>query len=528
MLFAALRKAGGKIALLPDGEARLERTAEATVRGKHLVGWAITGLDLTPERLWTEDDGSFFGIVDNWYSCVPEGWEDAIDPLITVQKDLDTKRDEQIAQRAMHRPPAAGIAFTHAKVLDVDRGQWLDDQTVVVTQGKIMAVGPAKTTAVPKGAETVDATGKTLLPGLWDMHAHLGPPDGVLDVASGVTTARDLGNDPDRLDDYKKRYDSGLAVGPHVFRSGFIEGRGDKAAASKITAENEDEAKKAVEFYAQRGYEGIKIYNSMKVELVPVLAKLAHEKGMRVSGHIPVHMRAEEAVRAGYDEIQHVNMLFLNFFIDKDTDTRTTLRFSIVAEKGAGLDLGSKPVKDFFGLLLEKRTVVDPTVNAFQDLLVSRPGEILPDLVPIVSRLPVQLQRRFKTGGLPVPEGKDDLYKQSFAKLLAMIKALWDAKIPLVSGTDNIAGLMLHHELELYVKAGIPTADVLRIASLDAARVMKLDKQTGSIAAGKSADFFLVDGDPLAHIEDLRKVTTTVRDGVTFSSAELYATVGVR
>jgi cytosine/adenosine deaminase-related metal-dependent hydrolase len=527
-LFAALQKANGKIALLPDGEARLEKTTETTIRGKKLVGWAITGLDLTPQRLWAEEDGTYFGIVDNWYSCVPEGWEDAIDPLVALQKDLDVARDAEIAKKSAHRPPAAGLAFTHAKVLDVEKGKWIDDQTVVVVGDKITTVGPAKTTAVPKDAETIDATGKTLLPGMWDMHSHLGPPDGVLDVASGVTTARDLGNDPDRLDDYKKRYDEGAAVGPHVFRSGFIEGRGDKAAASKVTAETEEEAKKAVELYAARGYEGIKIYNSMKVELVPVLAKLAHEKGMRVSGHIPVHMRAEEAVRAGYDEIQHVNMLFLNFFIDKDTDTRTTLRFSIVAEKAAGLDLQSKPVKDFFGLLLEKKTVVDPTVNAFEDLIVGRPGQILPGLESTVARLPVQLQRQFKVGGLPVPDGKDASYKQSYEKVLAMVKALFDAKIPIVSGTDSIAGLMLHHELALYARAGIPNGDILRIASLEAAKVMKQDKKTGSIAAGKAADFFLTTGDPLAKIDDLAKITTTVRGGVRFESSELYPTVGVR
>jgi hypothetical protein len=359
------------------------------------------------------------------------------------------------------------------------------------------------------------------------MHSHLGPPDGVLDVASGVTTARDLGNDPDRLDDFKKRYDDGSAVGPHVLRSGFIEGRGEKAAAAKITAETEDEAKAAVEFFSKRGYEGIKIYNSMKPELVPVLAKAAHEKKMRVSGHIPVHMRAEEAVRAGYDEIQHVNMLFLNFMIDKDTDTRTPLRFSIVADRAATFDLGSKPVKDFFGLLLEKKTVVDPTLDAFEDLFLGKQGEVPEGMRPIADRLPVMVQRYFKTGGLPM-EGKEELYAKSYAKLLAMVKALWDAKIPIVSGTDALAGLFLHHELELYVKAGIPTADVLRIGSLGAARVMKLEKKTGSIERGKVADFFLVDGDPIAHIEDLRKVTTTVRGGVVFPSNELYDTVGVK
>src|SRR5207237_10705780 len=189
-----------------------------------------------------------------------------------------------------------------------------------------------------------------------------GEAAGVLTVASGVTTARDVGNDPDKLDDYKKRYDEGTAVGPHVVRFGFIEGRGEKAASSKVTAETEAEAKAAVETYAKRGYEGIKIYNSMKPELVPLLAKEAHARGMMVTGHVPVHMLANEAVRAGYDGIEHINMLFLNFLADHDTDTRTPTRFTLVGDKAASLDLKSKPVTEFLALLRERRTVVDPTV----------------------------------------------------------------------------------------------------------------------------------------------------------------------
>src|SRR5205807_8936185 len=142
-----------------------------------------------------------------------------------------------------NRPPAAGLAYTHARVLDVVAGKWLPDHTVVVAGDTIAALGPSATTRVPPGAEVVDLAGKALLPGLWDMHAHLGDPDGALDIASGVTTVRDVGNDPDKLDDFKKRYDEGAAVGPHVFRFGLIEGRNPKAAASFVTAETDAEAR---------------------------------------------------------------------------------------------------------------------------------------------------------------------------------------------------------------------------------------------------------------------------------------------
>ncbi len=531
LLAQALLKAGGTMALLPDGEAHIEKTGEATVqagsRTKHLTAYAITGLDLTPTRLWMEDDGTWFGVVDPWFSLVPEGWESTIDPLIAKQQEMVQARDREIVQRLAHHPPAAGLAFQHARVLDVERGRWVADQTVVVVGDTITTVGPSKTTKVPAGAETVDLAGKALLPGLWDMHAHLGPSDGVLNIASGVTTVRDVGNDPDRLDDFKKRFDDGTAVGPRVLRAGFIEGRNEKAASSRITAETEAEARAGVEFYAKRGYEMIKIYNSVKPELVPVITKEAHARGMTVTGHIPVHMLAHEAVRDGYDGIEHVNMLFLNFFADHDTDTRTPLRFSIVGDKAADFDLKSKPVQDFLGYLRQKRTVIDPTVATFEGTFVAQQGKVPPGEEWLVQRLPIQPRRWFLTGGLPMA-GKEELYGRSYDRMLAMVRALHDAKVTVVAGTDALAGLMLDRELELFVRAGVSPADALRDATIVPARVMKLEKKTGTVAPGKAADLVVVDGDPLASIGDVRKTVTTVRGGVVYPAKETFATVGVR
>jgi hypothetical protein len=531
LLAQALLKAGGTMALLPDGEAHIEKTGETTVqsagRSKHLTAYAITGLDLSPMRVWMEDDGTWFGIVDPWFSLVPEGWESAIDPLIAKRDEMVRARDREVVGRLAHRPPAAGLAFQHARVLDVERGRWLPDQTVVVVGDTIAAVGPSKTTKVPAGAETVDLAGKALLPGLWDMHAHLGTSDGLLNIASGVTTVRDVGNDPDRLDDFKKRFDEGTAVGPHVLRAGFIEGRGEKAASSRITAETEAEAKAGVEFYAKRGYEMIKIYNSVRPELVPVITKEAHARGMTVTGHIPVHMLAHEAVRDGYDGIEHVNMLFLNFFAGHDTDTRTPLRFSVVGDKAADFDLASKPAQDFFGYLRQHKTVIDPTEATFESVFVGQQGKVPPGEEWIVQRLPVQSRRGFLTGGLPMA-GKEELYARSYDKMLAMVRALRDAKVTVVAGTDALAGMMLDRELELFVRGGLTPADALRDATLVPARAMKREKTSGTIAPGKMADLVVVDGDPLTNISDLRKTVTTVRGGVAYPTTETFAAVGVK
>ncbi|CAN5379695.1 hypothetical protein BH09MYX1_BH09MYX1_18900 [soil metagenome] len=531
-LVQALIKAGGTMALLPGGEAHLEKTGDATVRvgtkDVHLIGYEIMGLKLTPTRVWMNDDGSFFGFVSPWWSVVPEGYESVVDPLVDKQTALDKQRDHDVAARIAHVPPPAGLSYVHARVLDVERGVWLVDQTVVVSGALITKVGPTAKTPPPTGTEVVDLKGKALLPGLWDMHAHLDDESGVMYLASGVTTVRDVGNDPDKLDDWKKRYDDGSAVGPRVIRFGFIEGRNEKAASSKVTAENEAEAKAAVELFSKRGYEGIKIYNSMKPELVPILAKEAHAKGMMVTGHIPVHMLANEAVRAGYDGIEHVNMLFLNFFADHDTDTRTTTRFTLVGDKAAAFDLKSKPMTDFVALLALHHTVIDPTLDAFEDLLCGEQGKLIPGLETLTARLPAQTQRQFLEGGLPIDAEKHKTYLASFEKLLAMVKLLHDAKIPLVVGTDSLAGLMVHHELALFVRAGLSPSEALRAATIDPARTMKKDKSSGSIAAGKQADLFIVDGDPLARIDDVTKVVTTMRGGIVYDASALQATVGVR
>lgn len=530
LLVQALLKNGGSLALLPGGTATLEKSGEATVQigGKdhHLVGYSILGLELTPTHVWMNDDGSWFGMVAPWWSVVPEGAESVIEPLIKKQDELDRARDAAIAKKLAHTPPAAGLAYTHARVLDVEKGAWLKDQTVVVVNGTIQSIGPKA--KIPAGAEVVDLAGKAILPGLWDMHAHLGDADGVLNIASGVTTARDVGNDPDKLDDYKKRFDAGEAVGPRVLRFGFIEGRNEKAASSKVTAETPEEAKAAVEYFVKRGYDGIKIYNSVKPELVPLLAKEAHAKGLAVTGHIPVHMLANEAVKAGYDGIEHVNMLFLNFFATHDTDTRDTTRFTLVGEKAGAFDLAGKEAKAFYALLKERHTVIDPTVNAFEDLFVGVQGKITPGLEAIAARLPVQVERWYLAGGLPLEGDKPQLYRAAFDKLLAMVKTLRKENIPLLVGTDSLAGLMFHHEMALFVRAGLTPAEVLRIATLESAKAMKMEKKTGSIAAGKAADLFVVDGDPLAHIEDAMRVVSTMRAGVVYPSAELYAGVGVQ
>lgn len=249
---------------------------------------------------------------------------------------------------------------------------------------------------------------------------------------------------------------------------------------------------------------------------------------LRLGGHVPAFMTTEQFIRAGADEIQHINFLFLNFLFDDIKDTRTPARHQVVAERAATVDLESERVRSFIRLLKDRKIVVDPTANIFEKMFTDRPGKISTGFAPIADRLSPQVRRALLGGGLPVPEGRDARYRESAKALLRMIKMLYDAGVTIVAGTDSMAGFALHRELELYVEAGIPAAEVLRIATLGAARVMKCDGELGSIAPGKLADLILVEGNPTERISDIRRTSLVIKDGNVYESAALYKSIGVR
>jgi imidazolonepropionase-like amidohydrolase len=360
------------------------------------------------------------------------------------------------------------------------------------------------------------------------MHVHLHETEGTLHLASGVTTVRDLGNDLDELTARAARYDAGTELGPRVLRAGLIDGPSPYTAGVGLVAGTAEQATAAVARYADAGYVQIKIYNSTPPALVPVIAAAAHARGLRVSGHVPVGMNAAEAIEAGYDELQHVNFLFLRFLAGPGDDTRTQLRVTRVAERAADLDLDGPDVRKFLDLLVEHGTAIDPTLTVFHNMFTADPGDPDPVYAPYEARLPVQVARGSRGGGLAAHGDQRARFRASYAALLRMVKLAWDRKIPIVSGTDYFAGVSLPHELELYVQAGIPPADALAIATIGSARVMHAEREAGSIAAGKRADLVLIDGDPTRDISAVRNTSVVVCRGAIYDPAELFAAVGMR
>lgn len=513
---------------LPTGQARIDQAGslevEAGGRTRKVGLYSISGLGFSPSYFWLDEDRRFFAVDQGWMKIAREGWEGVLAQLKPLQDAQEKKLEKDQAARLSERP-AKPFVIQGVNLFDPESGKVIPDTTVVITGNRITAVGPSSKVHVPKESLVMTATGQTLLPGLWDSHGHLSPLDGLFNLAAGVTTVRDLANDTDFLLDLRRRIDAGELLGTRVIMAGFMDGPGPYAGPTKVLVDTLEEALVAVDNYANLGYVQVKLYSSLDPKLVPAIVERAHAKGMRVSGHIPNGMSAEQAVRAGFDEIQHSNMLLLNFF--DGIDTRTPARFHTIGERGTEVDLRSPKVQAFLDLLKERGTVSDPTLVAFEGMFLDRPGVIGKSFASVADRMPPQVQRGLLTGGM-APKGKEESYEKGYGVMMAMVKALHDKGIPIVAGTDNMAGFSLHRELELYVEAGIPAVDALRSATIVPARVMKMDKDLGSIAPGKLADMILVDGDPTADIRNIRRVRLTIKDGVLYTPVKLYEEIGVK
>jgi hypothetical protein len=272
----------------------------------------------------------------------------------------------------------------------------------------------------------------------------------------------------------------------------------------------------------------VKIYNSFPKELLRETAAYAHSKGLRVSGHVPAFMRARDVVEQGYDEIQHINQVLLNFLVDDTTDTRTLQRFYLPAEKVADLDFDSPAVQDFIALLARHKTVIDPTLTTF-DFLRQRAGEMSQAYAAVAPHMPPDIQRGLRSAEIKIPDDATaERYNRSYAKMIEFVGRMHRAGVPIVPGTDAIPGFTLQRELELYVQAGMTPAEALQSATWTSAKVARVLDDRGTIEAGKRADLVLIDGDPVANIADIRKVALVLKGDVAYYPSEIDEALGIK
>ena len=399
------------------------------------------------------------------------------------------------------RPAQRGtFALVGGRLIDGTGAAPVDDATVLVRNGRIASVGPRASMRVPSGVPTVDVAGKAILPGLWDMHAHVGQPEwGPAYLAEGVTTIRDMGGYTGILLALREAWSQRgqlVGIGPRLLMAGLIDGPGPDAFGD-VTAATPEQGRAAVSMYHEQAFDEIKLYNLLDRPTTKAIIDAAHANGMKVTGHIPNGLTLRDVVEMGIDQVAHLVV----------RDTPGTPEFAATA-----------------AMLKAHGTVLDPTLS-WNELLGRSAQTAIESFQRGIARVPPQLRSLLQgaNGGTVTPE-------QARARLdrqLAIVKALHDAGIPFVAGTDKgVPGASVQREIELYVQAGLSPIDAIRAATAIPARVMGLDRETGTIAPGYRAALIVVDGNPLERISDLRKVTMVSTAGRLYGTAPLWRAAG--
>ncbi len=532
---AIIRRGDGTLPLLPGGTLRqrvleeLEVTRGSEKKTAQLV--VQTGVGLNPGFAWAtggkEDARLFAFLVPGYLTAIEEGWEGNAARMLEVQQAAESALVKDLAARRF--APLKGLTvLRNARVFDSVKGKLGEASDVYVLRGRITAVLPAGSPNAGTEQE-IDAGGRVLLPGLFDMHGHeWNRWQGGLHLAAGITTVRDMGNDNATMQALIEETARGEILAPRIVPAGFLEGESQFSARNGFVVSTLDQAKHGIDWYAQHGYPQLKIYNSFPKEILKDTVAYAHLRGMRVSGHVPAFLRAQDVVDAGFDEIQHINQVLLNFFVTPTTDTRTLERFRLPAEKTADLDFDSKPVQDFIASLKANDVAIDPTLATF-DYIRQRPGEVSKAYAAIIDNLPLEQQRYFRVAEMDIPDDATAArYNRSYEKMIEFVGRLHKAGITIVPGTDALAGFTLHRELELYVEAGMTPVEALQSATSVAARIARVDADRGDIAVGKLADLVLVDGDPTRDISAIRRVALVLTQGRWVSPNAVYTELGIK
>lgn len=479
--------------MLPVGaQTRLEIAADTqvqTARGPARVRLAMLhGAGATPRAVWIDAQANLVASAAEWFITVHPDYIAAMPTLRAVELAYRERAAAAMAARLASVNPGE-LVITNADVFDAERGTILPQQAIHVRDGRIVRVAPARGFRAPRGAHVVDAAGKTVIPGMWDMHAHVfstTQTDGNFrNLAIGVTAIRDMAADTDIATSLRDRANAGRIVAPHTILAGFMEGPQLWAGPSDVLVSTEAEAQRTVARYAELGYKQIKLYNLIHPDLVPTIAAEAERRGLRLSGHVPRGLSVNAAIRLGFDEINHAAFLFSSFFQDSLYWPEMRAYSAVAAAVAPTVDVDGAAMTALIADLKAHNTVIDGTFN---------------------------LWMRDSSGADSVQA------KAANRAYLRLIRRLHDAGVTLVAGTD---GSSFNRELEHYEMAGIPAPEVLRIATWTAAQVMGESAERGAVREGYAADLVIIDGKPHERIADLRKVTLVVRGGRAYTPTAL-------
>lgn len=515
----------------PGGIARLTERARNSFDGPdgklEVITYELSGLSLNPTYVTLDSQGEFFAVASAGFIIARKGYEQAADqPLRDLSERLASARFAEL-QRDAARAFAGPVRIRNVRLFDPRAKALSAPSDVVFIGNRISGVVPAGSAATP-GETTIDGEGGTLIPGLFEMHGHMGQEDALMNVLAGVTSVRDMGNRNEVLDKLIERIANGEVAGPRITRSGFIEGKSPFSSATGKLVSSEAEAIEAVRWYAARGYHQAKLYNSMDPKWAPAVVAEAKRLGLRVAGHVPAFSSADEMIAAGFDEITHVNQLMLGWVLNPGEDTRTLFRFTAQARFPA-LDLKSAKVTKTLDAMVANKVAHEPTIAIHELGLTALDGVPNPGAVDYIAHMPPAEQRQLRQAlfGADTPRQRAD-YIAAFTKIKETLAEMHRRGIMLIPGTDLGGGFTFHRELELFGQLGMSPAEVLSRATLEMAQYLGQDQQLGSIERGKLADFFLVPGDPTRDLKAIKTIRMVAMDGKIYFPDEVYARIGIK
>jgi imidazolonepropionase-like amidohydrolase len=519
-----------ELATLPRGRVKIEPRGWDTIsnhgKSESLERYTIEGLIWGRETVWFNSHQDLIAAVTtdaefDHFEAVRDDYESALGSFVG-RAGTDGMAALADLSKGIAGSRSATLALVGGTLVDGTGRSALSDTAILVRDGRIVAIGPRSHTKIPKNAEVVDARGKTILPGLWDMHAHFEQVEwGPIYLAAGVTTVRDCGNELEFITAVRDAIAKGGGLGPRILAAGIVDGSGPRAIGV-ARVDTPEQARQWVDRYHDAGFQQMKIYSSVKLEEVKAVAEEAHRLGMTVTGHVPDGLDAYQAIEAGMDQINHITFVMNILHAPLPAGSKETDQYKAVA----ALDLSSTEARKAISFLQEHHTVLDPTLALFE-LWTASTAKPSAGFEPGVSKVAPELALQLIDVGPPRPDA--DVGAQAFEKDVATVGALHRAGVTIVAGTDQgVPGYSLYREIELYAQAGFTPMEAIQAATIVPARVMGFDKQLGTVEVGKQADLILLDANPLDDIHNIRKVRSVITGGKMYNCAELWRSVGFK
>lgn len=454
--------------------------------------------------------------------------------LAAVTLSAQQRSPLSTAVRAYVTVDAPVIALTRARVIDGTGAPPREDQTVIIRDGNIAAIGPFAATPVPEGAQAIDLTGKSVIPGLVMVHEHLYYPNGPgvygqlgesfsrLYLAGGVTTMRTGGNVNGFMDlNMMRLVESGQKPGPAIDATApYL--NGPNTFIQMRTLKGPEDARRQVQYWTDEGATSLKTYMQITRGELAAAINEAHRRGIKVTGHL-CSVTYAEAAGLGIDNLEHGFFAATDFVADKKPDQCPGQ--GVGQKTIAALDENGAAFKGLVRTLIKANVALTSTLTVFETFTPGRPKP------PGLEVLTPQLREQFEQNHARTQQNKESIYSTLFPKGMALERAFAKAGGLLIAGTDPtggggvIPGFANQRQVELFVDAGFTPLEAISISTLNGAKYLGRDKRVGSLAAGKQADLVVISGNPAAAIGDIRKVETVFKQGVGYDPKKLIESV---